>query len=242
MSGKADYEERKQERIERLNAAAEKARRESNAAYLRSHDLVKNVPLGQPNISGRSALPNLRKKSIRLMEKAIELDDRASYYESRIMAAEENSAISSDDPDAIKKLQEKISELEAERERIKAYNKEARKKGTEPAPWYALPYLSKKIKAAKERIAKLERVDAMPAELISFDGGEIESDPITNRVIIRFYERQDDATIRNLKTSGFRWAPSIKAWQRMRTPAALRAACDLCLTSAKTAEEKGETR
>lgn len=44
MSGRADYEERKQERIERLNAAAEKARRGSNAAYLRGHDLVKDVP------------------------------------------------------------------------------------------------------------------------------------------------------------------------------------------------------
>lgn len=68
----------------------------------------------------------------------------------------------------------------------------------------------------------------MPAELIEFDGGEIESDPITNRVMIRFDERQDDAMTQKLKSCGFRWAPSVKAWQRLRNPAALYAAKKIC--------------
>ena len=32
----------------------------------------------------------------------------------------------------------------------------------------------------------------MPAEIIQFDGGEIDSDADANRVIIRFDERQDE--------------------------------------------------
>ena len=228
MPGREDYEERRQARIDRLNDAAYKASKESDAASKRSFDLVKDIPLGQPNIIGRPALPNLRAKSAKLMDKSIELSGKSDYYADRAEAAEGNSAISSDDPAAIDKLREKVERLEAERERVKAFNKEARKNGTEPAPWYTLPYLGRDIKAAKERITKLERVDSMPAEQIRFDGGEIESDPTTNRVMIRFDERQDDAMTQKLKSNGFRWAPSVKAWQRLRSLNALYAACQIC--------------
>lgn len=237
MPGREDYEERRQARIDRLNDAACKAEQESDAASKRSFDLVKDIPLGQPNIIGRPALPNLRAKSAKLMDKSIELSDKSAYYADRAEAAEGNSAISSDDPAAIEKLREKVERLETERDRVKAFNKEARKNGTEPAPWYTLPYLGRDIKAAKERIAKLERIDNMPAELIPFDGGKIESDPITNRVMIRFNERQDDAMTQKLKTCGFRWAPSVKAWQRLRNQNALYAACQICGVSWK---ERGQ--
>lgn len=52
MPGRSDYEERKQARIDRLNGAASKARQESDKQYQHSHDLVKDIPLGQPNIKG----------------------------------------------------------------------------------------------------------------------------------------------------------------------------------------------
>lgn len=228
MPGREDYEERRQARIDRLNDAAYKASKESEAQYQRSHDLVKNIPLGQPNIEGRTALPRLREKSRSALERSISLDEKSAYYADRAEAAESNSTISSDDPAAIDKLREKVARLEAERDRVKAFNKEARKNGTEPAPWYTLPYLGRDIKAAKERIAKLERVDNMPAEQIRFEGGEIESDPTTNRVMIRFNERQDGDMTQKLKSNGFRWAPSVKAWQRLRNPNALYAACQIC--------------
>lgn len=230
MPGREDYEERRQARIDRLNDAACKAAQESDAASKRSFNLVKDIPLGQPNIIGRPALPNLRARSAKLMDKSVKLADKSGYYSDRAEAAESNRAISSDDPAAIEKLREKVARLETERDRVKAFNKEARKNGTDPAPWYTLPYLGRDIKAAKERIAKLERVDNMPAELIQFDGGEIESDPITNRVMIRFDERQDAAMNRKLKSFGFHWSPSAKAWQRLRSPGSLRIACHLCGT------------
>lgn len=228
MAGREDYEERKQARIDRLNAAADKAAKERDQKYKISHDLVKDIPLGQPNIIGRNALPRLREKSGNAMEQAARLDEKAKYYSDKADAAENNTAISSDDPTAIEKLRAKIAELEAKRERVKAANKEARKNGTSQAEWYVLPYLARDIKAAKERIAKLEQVEQMPDEIIQFEWGKIESDSYTNRVIIRFDERQSEEVTRELKSNGFRWSPSNCGWQRLRSTTALRIACRLC--------------
>lgn len=228
MVGREDYEERKQARIDRLNGAAGKAAAASNDAYTRSHDLVKDIPFGQPNIVGRPALPNMRKKSAAAMDRALELDKKADYYAEKARAAEQNKAIFSDDPEALNKLREKLAELEAERERVKAKNREARKNGTEQSAWWVLPYLGKDIKRIKDRIAQLEQVDAMEDETIEFDGGEIESDSYTNRVMITFDEKPEKDTIDKLKRNGFRWAPSVGAWQRLRTPYALELACNIC--------------
>lgn len=83
MSGRADYEERRQDRIDRLNGAAEKASERSLQYNKRSSDLVKDIPLGQPNIIGRPALPRLREKSARAMDKAVEESGKADYYAER---------------------------------------------------------------------------------------------------------------------------------------------------------------
>ncbi len=112
MSGRVDYEERRQARIDRLNAAAGRATEEATRQSQRSHDLVKNIPLGQPNIEGRTALPNLRAKSISAMEKAVALDEKSDCYAERAAAAERNTSISSDDPEAIEKLKNKLAKLE----------------------------------------------------------------------------------------------------------------------------------
>lgn len=228
MPGREDFEERRQARIDRLNEASEKAAKRSLSYNKLSSDLVQDIPLGQPNIVGRPALPRLREKSARAMDKAIEESDKADYYSNRAEAAENNSTISSDDPAAIEKLQAKIAKLETERERIKTLNKAARKNGTEPEPWFTLPYIGRDIKAAKERIAKLEAIDAMPAELIEFDSGEIESDLETNRIIIRYDERQPEEITEKLKGNGFHWSPTEHAWLRLRSRAALRMACAIC--------------
>lgn len=255
MAGREDYEERKQARIDRLNAAADKAAKERDQKYKISNDLVKDIPLGQPNIIGRNALPRLREKSRNAMEQSVRLDEKAKYYSDKADAAENNTAISSDDPEAILLLKEKVAKLEKMQADMKAVNKYYRKHKTcvgcdvvtpetakkldenmkhayswETAPYasYNLTSINEKIKAAKVRIAKLEQVDDMPAEIINFDCGEIESDPETNRVIIRFGERQSEEVTRKLKSNGFRWSPTNKGWQRLRNMSALRAACALC--------------
>lgn len=228
MSGRSDYEERRQARIDRLTTAAGKATEEANQQYQRSHDLVKDIPFGQPNIEGRTALPNLRSKSWNALGKAVELNEKSDHYAERAAAAEKNTSISSDDPEAIEKLKSKLAKLEEERERVKASNKEAKKNGTELAPWYTLPYIGKDIKRIKDRIAQLEQVDRMPNETIEFDGGKIISDASTNRVMVIHDEKPDSATIQALKCNGFHWAPSESAWVRLRNRNALYAAKTIC--------------
>lgn len=228
MPGREDFEERRQARIDHLSETSRRAFEESKTTFQHSHDLVKDIPLGRPNIIGRSALPNLREKSLNALGRSVKLDEKGAHYADRAEAAESNTAIFSDDPSAIDKLHEKIARLEAEREKIKAANKAARKNGTEPAPWYVLPYIGRDIKAAKDRIAKLELVDSMLALTASFAGGEIESDPDTNRVIIHFDVKPGDEVISELKRNGFKWAPSVPGWQRLRSPYSLRLAYRIC--------------
>ena len=98
-------------------------------------------------------------KSRNAADRAVKLNEKATYYADRAESAENNRAISSDDPEAIEKLKNKLVSLESERERVKEFNKAAKKNGTEKAPWYTLPYLGKDIKRIKDRIAQLERVE-----------------------------------------------------------------------------------
>jgi hypothetical protein len=255
MIGREDYEERRQARIDRLNSSAEREAGLSADAYRRSHDLVKNIPFGQPNISGRTALPNLRAKSMNAMDQSLEHDAKAAYYADKAAVAERNNAISSDDPEAIEKLEQKIERLKKKQAFMKGVNKYYRKHKTcvgfdglsdekaqefdasmkkayswetAPFPAYKLTSINQRIKATQARIEKLQRIDAIPAMRITFNGGEIESDNVTNRVIIRFNERQGDDVTAALKANGFNWAPSVKAWQRLRNMNALAAACRVC--------------
>ena len=80
MAGRQDYVERKEARIDRLNAASTKAAKEASKKFEMSHNLVKDIPLGQPNIIGRPALPRLRERSINALEQAVKLNDKADYY------------------------------------------------------------------------------------------------------------------------------------------------------------------
>ena len=226
MAGREDYEERRQNRIERLNNAACKTAEQSNAAINRSHNLTKEIPLGQPNING--ALTGVMNKSRNAAAKAIILDKKSSYYADKATAAEENTAISSDDPNAITKLQEKLDRLEAKRESIKKTNKERKKTGEAPEPAYLLTNLGANIRTIKKRIEKLERVETMLDETIQFEGGEIVSNAELNRIQIIFDDRQGDEVTNSLKMYGFHWAPSEQAWQRLRNPNALYAAKKVC--------------
>lgn len=225
MAGRADFEERRQARIDRLNEAAEKAAERSSAYNKRGNDLVKDIPFGQPNIIGRPALPRLRERSARAMDNAVSELRKADYYADCAEAAENNHTISSDDPEAVAKLEKKLAALEAEREQVKADNKAARAAGKEPAPWYTLPYIGKDIKRIKDRIAQLERLDSQPTtEDIHFDGGIIHDNTEINRVQIIFDSIPEPDVRANLKRWGFKWARSEGAWQRLRGANALYAA------------------
>ena len=71
------------------------------------------------------------------------------------------------------------------------------------------------IRRVKERIAALKKRDALSAdEGWNFSGGSVVLNAAENRIQVFFAEKPDEETRRELKTNGFKWAPSKNAWQR----------------------------
>lgn len=95
-----------------------------------------------------------------------------------------------------------------------------------PFPSYELSSVRGKIKRLRSRIEDLDRLQDAPAgeRDIDFEGGHIVRNIEQNRLQIFFDEKPDDDLRGELKSHGFRWAPSQEAWQRQLTENAVAAA------------------
>jgi predicted GH43/DUF377 family glycosyl hydrolase len=80
------------------------------------------------------------------------------------------------------------------------------------------------IKRIRIRIARLERMANNAPQGWEFDGGKVVVNTDENRLQIIFESKPDENVRGELKSNGFRWAPSQGAWQRQLTDNALRAA------------------
>lgn len=129
-------------------------------------------------------------------------------------SVENNNVVSSDDPDAVRKLKEKLQDLEARRQNIKDYNKLARKEGKEQAPAYVLQNLGGNIQRVKERIKALEARHGQESTEERAGDVRIISNVEANRVQIFFPDIPDQDTRSNLKRNGFRWSRRNGCWQR----------------------------
>jgi hypothetical protein len=121
-----DYEAKKQARIDRLREAADKADRRSGDAIQASRAATEGIPFGQPILVGHHSEKrhrNALKRSDNAMRRACEEMNKAKDLRYRANAAEMNTSISSDDPEALAKLREKLEGLEAKRDKIKAANR-----------------------------------------------------------------------------------------------------------------------
>ncbi len=160
--------------------------------------------------------------------------------------------ISSDDPQAVEKLEAKLASLEKHQELMKAANAAIRMKdpakgdarlaelGYTPEeiaqlrapdfagrigyPAYELQNNNANIRRIRGRIEELKKRSESVPEGWEFDGGKVVVNTAENRLQIIF-DGKPDADIRSeLKGEGFRWAPSQGAWQRQLTDNAMRAA------------------
>ncbi len=157
--GRQDFEERREQRIDRLETRAANARAQSNDAAHRSQALVENIPFGQPILVDHYSANSHRRtldRSRRLMDKAVDLDKKADHLDRRAEAARNNGAISSDDPEAVQKIKDKLAALQQNHERDKAANAHYRKHGT----MKGFPGLSDE--AAARADAELAEQDASP--------------------------------------------------------------------------------
>ena len=255
--GREDYQERKEARIDRMEERAARAQSESDAASHAAFAIMEHIPPGQPILVGHHSERHHRRdldKIDRNMRKSVEASGKAAYYASRAASAASNTAISGDDPDALDKLEAKLSKLQAAQERDKERNAWYRKHKTmkgcpgitdedaasadaqlaemregirRPVPAWQLSNRNAEINRLKNRIALLRKVDQMEHVEIDFDGGQIVTNEEVNRVQILFDEKPDEATRSKLKSNGFRWSRTEGAWQTQRTPQSLRRACYL---------------
>lgn len=160
--------------------------------------------------------------------------------------------ISSDDPQAVEKLEAKLAALEKHQEMMKAANAAIRMKdpakgdaklaelGYTPEdiaklrepdfcgrigyPAYALQNNNANIRRIRGRIAELKKRTESTPEGWEFDGGRVVVNTTENRLQVIFDGKPDADVRTELKGEGFRWAPSQCAWQRQLTDNAMRAA------------------
>ena len=125
-----DYQTRKAARIDRLKARAVKAEAEGHAE-LHKHDALLGVMNGTPILVGHHSQRRHERDFERIhasTRKGIDKLEQARNLASRADAAESNRAISSDDPEALTLLRDKLAKLEASQERGNAINKIFRSK------------------------------------------------------------------------------------------------------------------
>ena len=101
---------------------------------------------------------------------------------------------------------------------------------TSPVPQYELTSLRDKIKRTSERLEELDRRQNTKTEDEQHDGFTIIRNAGLDRLQIIFEDIPDADTRQALKSHGFRWSPSNKAWQRQLTENAERAAKPMSLS------------
>ena len=263
------YEERKAARLYRLRRRAAALKVEAARADVRAHDIGRHIPFGQPILVGhhserghRNAIEKMRRAN----QKGRELYQAAEDAARAANAAEVSNAISSDDPRAIEKLQEKIATLERERDNMKAFNKCMRKNDTEGMKAlgfseerihrllnpqfsyygkgfaaYELALHGAEIRRCKERIATIQQNQASTTiARIDFTASWFKAyeDTTENRVCFQFDGKPEEAVRTALKSRAFKWSPSRGVWVRMLNAAGRYAAREVieALLKIKAAE------
>ena len=128
---KSDFESRRENRKAAYEALAEKNRQQSGERYDAAKSIGDRIPMGQPILVGHHSERGHRADLKRInnnMRKSIEHNDKARYYERRAQALENDHTIYSDDPEALLKLKQRLSDLEEHQAWMKTINKLCRSK------------------------------------------------------------------------------------------------------------------
>ena len=242
-TGRSDYEERRAARIERQKARAERLHRVAESRHARAREIGSHIPMGQPILLNHHSEKRHRADIRRIdanMRASIEAAEGAKVAERRARSAERNRSISSDDPEAVRRLKEKLVELERTQERMKAGNKALRAgksdadiakaagvpvekvyklrekdfAGRVGFPDFAIKNNSAEIRRVKQRIEELQKQATTPARATE-RVGDVELREEDNRVKLIFPGKPSDAVRAELKGAGFHWSPSAGAWQRL---------------------------
>lgn len=210
-----NYKEKRTARIERLKYAAKKAEKKSDEFDKQGEQIRRAIPFGQPILVGHHSERGHRSSLKRMHNfdnKCVEEYDKAKEYERKAKAAEKNTAIYSDDPEAIKLLKQNIAGIE------KIKEKNSKKKGVER---FVMTNLNTRLRSAKKRLVELEAHRNDKTTELTIGGIKIIDNVEDNRVQIFFDGKPEESVRRDLKYNGFRWTPSKGCWQRHRSSTAI---------------------
>lgn len=148
--------ERLERKLEKREEWAESRDAKSDAAYERVHAIGDGIPMGQPILVGHHSERRARRDVERMqrgMTASVEHAKAAEDHRSKAAGLRGQLATSvfSDDEDAIERLREQVAEMEAERDRVKAYNASCRRGQRD---------LSLLDERQRENVASLARVAA----------------------------------------------------------------------------------
>ena len=247
------YDEKREARIERLKARAAHKSQDAASLFKRADQMADAIPFGQPILVGHYSEGRDRRYRERIqntMRKA-----SLTYTESKDLAraaeaAESNTAISSDNPDAVDLLKARLKELQDEQARKKAVNAAYRRYlknpqidlsgfadkeqamikadystayswTRQPYPGYSLSNANGNIRRVEGRIRELEAKAMMVAlEPVEGNGWRLVENVEENRLQIFFDAKPPERIRAELKAWGFRWSPFFGAWQRQLSSAA----------------------
>lgn len=248
-----EYERKQEARRERLEARAERRMQEANDRLQSGRQRLQAIPFGQPIILGRGRATvrdiNYREKACGAMERGWKMQEEAAKTQARADAVG-TGGISSDDPDAVKKLEAQLAEREKAQEMMTTANKLVRKKdrdGLLAQGWpvenvdgwlntpswggkyrafepFELSNNNANIKRIKDRIASLKAESGREYQEIERAGVKVVQNPDINRIQLVFPDKPSAEVRAILKGRGFRWAPSEGAWQRQLNNAGIFAA------------------
>lgn len=236
------YEAKQEAKRERLEAAAERAEARSTEAYRRADMSEENtgIPFGQPILVGHHSERRHRAAIARgdaAMRRSIEESKKAAHYRGRA-ASVGQGGISSDDPEAVTKLREKLEQAETRQTFMKAANAALRKNDDDTLralgltdaqieglkkPDFAnrtgfaafqLTNNNANIRRMRKRIAQLEKASEAEDSEAEYDGFKVVENTEENRVQFLFDDKPSAAIRDILKGQSFRWSRSNEAWQR----------------------------
>lgn len=243
---KSNYEEKRQAQLESAQRLAAKNEQLSTDLCNHSINMLKVIPMGQPILVGHHSERghrSLLNKADNAMRRSCEADKKADYYANKADSIENGTAISSDNPDAVQLLREKLAGLEKNQELMKACNKIIKSKKIPDAekvtqlvvlglkestaveimqpvygrlglPGWKLSNNNANIRTVKQRIEHLEKLAAIETTEEVINGVTLKVSAEDNRVQLFFNGKPSEEIRKNLKGAGFHWSPYVGAWMR----------------------------
>ena len=214
------YEEKQQRKLERFQELSQKHTQEAEALDKINRHIGK-ILNGQPILIGHHSEKRHRREIERMhnrIHKSIEHNKTAEYYDNKIKNIENPRSISSDDPEAVKRLKEKLEGVLKEIAYWKTIKKaEPRTYDSSPedARWYMLDNRNAEKRRIIKRIEEIQNLSQVETDQ-TINGIRIFTDE--NRVKIDFGYKPSEEIRTKLKQNGFRWSPFNQTWQSFLKP------------------------